>query len=106
MSGGTVRANLEASGSAIVTLVGRHFRVDGELVPYGDLTAQTGTLTGRLASGDPIDNEFYQGGYDRWGDGTSVYTGTITLEYAPEPAATLLAACALATLALLRRRAV
>jgi hypothetical protein len=77
--------------------VGGNFEVDGVPVPYGNLTAETGTLTGILASGDPINNGFWQGG--------GVYTGTITLEYAPEPTQTLLYASALATLALLRRRA-
>jgi len=43
-----------------------------------------------------MDNVSYQGG-------ASGYTGTITL--VPEPTTTLLHACALATLVLLRRRA-
>ena len=77
-----------------------------EPVGYGDLTAQTGTLTGMLGSGDPINNRFYQGGYSAvWRCFIHPCNGTITLEYAPEPSAALLAACALATLVLLRRRA-
>jgi hypothetical protein len=71
MSGGTVVGELFANDSSTITIVGRDFEVDGVPVPYGDLTAQTGTLTGTLASGDPINNVFYQGGGD--------YTGTITL---------------------------
>jgi hypothetical protein len=51
--------------------VGRGFAVDGNPVPYGDLSALTGTLTGTLASGDPVNNVFHQGG--------GFYTGTITL---------------------------
>jgi cysteine-rich repeat protein len=93
MSGGTVQYDLEASGSSTVTISGgtvgsslyaydhsttitiegNGFAVDGEPVPYGDLDAQTGSLTGTLASLDPIDNVFYQGG--------GSYNGTITLVF-------------------------
>jgi hypothetical protein len=44
--------------SSSVTIVGRRFEVDGVPVSYGDLAALTGTLTGTLASGDPVDNSF------------------------------------------------
>jgi hypothetical protein len=71
MSGGTVEDELAADGASTITIVGSGFMVDGMPVPYGDLTALTATLTGTLASGDPIDNVFYQGG--------GSYTGTITL---------------------------
>jgi len=71
MSGGTVGLNLSATGSSTITIVGSNFAVDGSPVPFGDLAAQTGTLTGRLALRDPINNVFQQGGGD--------YTGTITL---------------------------
>jgi hypothetical protein len=63
ISGGTVGGDLRAYGSSSITIVGRNFEVDGALVPYGDLAAQTGTLTGTLASGGSINNVFYQGGY-------------------------------------------
>jgi len=80
MRGGTVNRYLLASGSSVLTIVGRDFKVNGQPVPYGDLTGQTGTLTGTLASGDPINNVFYQGGWT--GDPCSVLnpcTGTLTL---------------------------
>jgi hypothetical protein len=97
MSGGTVGLDLEAwSGS--ITILGRDFEVDGVPARYLVLPAQTGTLSGTLASGDPINNVFYHGGI---GD----YGGLIFLEYAPEPTQALLYAFALVTLALLRRRA-
>jgi hypothetical protein len=54
--------------------------VDGVPVPYGDLTALTGTLTGTLASGEPIDNAFQQGGYG------GNFTGTITVAHEPTTA--------------------
>jgi len=57
--------------SSTVTVVGTGFAVDGSPVPHGDLTTQTGTLTGRLVSGGIINQVFHQGGGD--------YTGTITL---------------------------
>jgi hypothetical protein len=60
--------------------VGHGFEVNDSPVPYGDLTALFGRLTGTLASGEPIDNIFYQGG--------GSYTGTITL--IPEPSTALL----------------
>jgi cysteine-rich repeat protein len=86
MSGGRVDSwGLEASGSGTLTVVGSNFEVDGVPVPYGDLTAQTGTLAGTLASGDAISNPFYQGGYT--GSPCSVTypcSGTITLVEAPQ----------------------
>jgi hypothetical protein len=77
MSGGTVGGDLEAYGSSNIIFIGSDFMVDGVPVPYGDLSALTGTLTSTLASGDAISNVFYQGGY------SSTYTGTITLVPAP-----------------------
>jgi hypothetical protein len=78
ISGGTVGDDLYASDSSTITIAGWDFAVDGSPVPYGDLTALTGTLTGTLMSGDPIDNEFYQGG--------GSYSGTITLVQSLLPA--------------------
>jgi hypothetical protein len=68
-------------------------------VPYGDLTELTGTLTGTLASGAPINNVFYQGGYDH---GNWQATGTIRL--VPEPSTALLLALGLVGIAVGRRR--
>ena len=74
-------------------MVGAGFEVDGIPVPYGDLTALTGTLTGTLLSGDSL--------YAEFGQGSSYYTGTITL--VPEPTTALLLGIGLAGLALRRR---
>lgn len=64
-------------------------------MPYGDLTALNGILTGTLILGDPLDLWFSQGG--------GSYTGTITL--VPEPATGLLFGLGLAGLALRRQLA-
>jgi hypothetical protein len=74
--------------------------VDGSPVPYGDLAAVYGTLTGTLTSGDAIDNIFYQGGFD--GGGEFVATGTIRL--VPEPETALLLVLGLTGLAVGGRR--
>jgi hypothetical protein len=60
MSGGTA-SRFVASDSSTIMIVGSGFAVDGVPVPYGDLAADSGTLTGTLASGDPIDSIFYRG---------------------------------------------
>ena len=98
ISGGVIVGGLGAAGSSIITIEGTDFKVDDASVPFGNLSAETGRLTGTLASGELIDTYFSQG----QGEG-AYYAGTITL--VPEPTAELLYACALATLALLRRRA-
>ena len=101
-SGGTVDGELIAfHEDCLLEIVGTGFAVDGVPVPYGDMSATEGSLTGVLDSGHALDNVFVQGGGYRPGVGN--YNGTITL--VPEPTQTLLGACALATLALLRRRA-
>jgi len=87
---GGALAGVGAVNSSIITIEGSDFEVNGAPVPYGDLAAETGTLTGTLASGDPIDYYFYQGG----GEG-AYYTGTITLVEAPEPSTVLLQGSAL-----------
>jgi hypothetical protein len=96
INGGIVRG-LGATHSSVIKIEGSGFEVDGVPVPYGDLTAETGTLTGTLASGDPVEYFFYQGQA-----GGAFYTGTISLvEYVPEPSTAALQACALLALALL-----
>jgi len=62
MSGGTVGGDVVADDTSTIIFVGTDFMVDGTPVPYGDLTAGAGTLTGTLASGDPINNVFEGGG--------------------------------------------
>jgi hypothetical protein len=81
MSGGCVACAPDADGdllaydSSTITLIGTNFMVDGIPVPYGDLSALTGTLTGILFSGDALSADFFQGG--------GSYTGIIRL--VPEP---------------------
>jgi len=94
MSGGWVAEGLRALDSSTITIVGYDFAVNGVPVPYGDLTDPVGRLTGTLASGETIDNIFYQGDGD--------YTGTIRL--VPEPSTGLLLGLGLAGLALFHRR--
>jgi len=70
MSGGSVEDYFWAVGSSSITIVGSNFMVDtgsGPVpVPYGDLTA----LTGTLASSGTLNNLFYQGGHGGWATGT------------------------------------
>jgi hypothetical protein len=95
-SGGTVDGELSPyHEGCLLEIVGSGFAVDGVPVPYGDLSATAGWLTGVLESGHTVENGFVQGGEH----------GTIRLVPTPEPTQTLLCACALVTLALLRRRA-
>jgi hypothetical protein len=49
---------LGAYHDATVTIVGSGFAVDGVPVPFGDLTAMSGTLTGTLQSGEALDLPF------------------------------------------------
>jgi hypothetical protein len=85
---------LWAFDSSTLTIVGYNFAVDGSPVPYGDLTALTGTLTGTLDSGESIESFFEQGG--------GSYTGII--ELVPEPSTALLLALGLGGIAAGRRR--
>jgi hypothetical protein len=98
MKGGLVAGALVANDACKMTITGSGFAVDGVPVPYGDLTAPKGRLTGILESGDFIDNDFYQNDAD--------HNGTITLKSAPEPSTDILGACAVASLAWLRRAGV
>ena len=67
--------------------------IDGIPVPYSDISALTGTLTGTLTSGDSLNNVFHQGG--------GGFDGTIRL--VPEPTTALLLGFGLAGLAVRRR---
>lgn len=71
LEGGTIQNDLLAYANSRILVSGSGFAVDGSPVPYGPLVAEVGHLTGTLDSGDPIDNDFVQGG--------SVYTGDIIL---------------------------
>jgi hypothetical protein len=74
--------------------MGYGFEVNDSPVPYGDISELFGRLTGTLASGESLDNIFYQGG--------GGYTGTIRL--IPEPSTGLLLGLGLTGLALFHRR--
>ncbi len=95
LSGGTVDM-LYAADSALIEILGNSFTVDGVPVPYGDLSAQSGTIQGVFNSGTPFSNTFFQGGYG------STYTGTIRL--VPEPNTALLVSLGLVGLAARRQR--
>jgi hypothetical protein len=98
MSGGSVDDFIYAADNAIIEIVGADFAVDGALVPYGNLTAAVGTLTGTLDSGETVSNTFYQG------DALGFYSGTIRL--IPEPHALLNLVAGVGCLAALPRRRV
>ncbi len=68
--GGYISSELDFWDSAIVTIHGSNFAVNGQAFGYGELTSILGgstgyepdrRLTGTLASGEPIDNFFYIG---------------------------------------------
>lgn len=100
LSGGSIGGEVWAWDSSTITIVGSGFEVNGTPVPFGNLTALTGTLTGTLLFGDSLNNVFRQGGYN---DGSQVYSGTITL--VPEPStAPLVGFGLLGLLAVGRRR--
>ena len=70
ISGGSMSGPIYDANEAIVTIVGSGFAVDGNAVGYGEITSLLGgapedetarRLTGTLASGDPIDTDFYIG---------------------------------------------
>lgn len=104
VSGGTIRNELVADGAATITIVGQGFAVDGVHVPYGDLTALTGTLTGTLASGDPVDNAFFQGGGDHTGTIALAPAGDILVPALSSGGKLALAAALIGSVAMRRRR--
>jgi len=98
VSGGLFNGYLESNECGRITIFGSDFTVNGQSIGYGELTSMLGGvpenepwrhLTGTLASGEPINNDFRIGHY-----------GSIVL--IPEPATILL--LGLGGLALLRKR--
>ncbi len=67
MSGGSVGDEIDVRDNSEVTISGIDFEIDGVPVDYGQITTGsidefgnlTGTLTGVLQSGDPLNNVFY-----------------------------------------------
>ncbi len=82
ISGGTIFSDIIALDSSNIFIFGTNFAVDGVPVGYGPLSFLTGTLTGTLLSGDPIDNYFCHSGCNEIFIDNP--TGLITL--VPEPA--------------------
>lgn len=70
MFGGSMLGELVSGNSAILTVHGSNFAIDGQPFGYGELTSMLGGysydepvrhLTGTLANGETIDNDFYIG---------------------------------------------
>lgn len=75
LSGGNIEGSIyagtewwgpsEPNHTSIITIDGIDFAIDGDSIPYGQYFASdyaSGYLTGTLASGDLLDNDFYIGG--------------------------------------------
>jgi hypothetical protein len=100
ISGGSVGGDLQAYDSSSITIIGAGFAVDGVPVDFGPLAATTGTLTGMLESGEPIENEFcHQGGACpfSWNSADGV------IQLVPEPDAAVLFSVAVLSLLALSR---
>ncbi len=89
ISGGQVGYELWATQNSIMTISGTDFSIDSFSVGYGEITATSGILTGTLASGEIINNNFY------------IYQDA-SIVLVPEPATVLL--LALGGLMLRKRR--
>jgi hypothetical protein len=106
MNGGALGEGWQVlvSNSATFTVTGTDFAVDGSPVAHGDLGAQTGTLTGRLVSGDPIDAVFDQGGSRHTGTITLASSGQLVVPSLSPSGSVLLAAVLLGSALMWRRR--
>ncbi|MEZ4282301.1 MAG: thrombospondin type 3 repeat-containing protein [Myxococcota bacterium] len=61
---GYVPSHLGARDSSRIRLFGSGYSVGGQSIPTGSIGTPTGTLSGTLASGDPINNPFAHRGAD------------------------------------------
>jgi len=92
--GGSIAEDIASNGESTLRIFGADFAVDGSPVPLGAIAALSGTLTGELSDGSPLDVPF-----------TRAETATILLTEVPEPAAAaLLVAGALVLFGAGRRR--
>jgi hypothetical protein len=78
ITGGLLNDDIAATHNGVITIYGSGFNF-----PYGELPISSGILTGVLANGDPINNNF---GILRYGPG---YDGA-SIVLVPEPATVLL----------------
>jgi len=88
IAGGSIVHELVVTDGAIMTIYGSGFAIDGQPVAYGELTSMYGSswstepsrrLTGTLASGEPLDNDFFIGNAAKIVL-TTYYTLTINVE--------------------------
>jgi hypothetical protein len=98
IQGGAVTADLIANHpDGSIRITGTNFAVDGIPIGDGPISAPSGTLTGRLLSGDPIESRFCQRSCPQ-----VYYTGGI-ITLIPEPSTALLLAAGLVSLGVTRR---
>lgn len=91
--GGSIAEDIASNGESTVRIFGADFAVDGSPVPLGPITALSGTLTGELSDGSPLDIPFAR-----------AETATILLTEVPEVAAPLMLAAGILVLLGARRR--
>lgn len=91
ISGGTLGGDIVV-GYGHLEILGTNFAIDGVPVASGPVTQVTGTLTGTLRSGDPIDNAY---------ELSSLEATTLTV---PEPSWLRLQGAVVASLFVLRSR--
>ncbi|MGI9431093.1 MAG: hypothetical protein ACR2PQ_02710 [Myxococcota bacterium] len=91
--GGSIAEDIASNGESTIRIFGADFAVDGSPVPLGPIAALSGTLTGELSDGSPLDNPFARS-----------ETATILLTEVPEVAAPLMLAAGMLVLFAAGRR--
>ncbi len=90
ISGGSIASRFLVFDNAVITIYGSHFAVDGQTVAYGELTSVYGGpwynepsrhLTGTLASGELLDNDFFIGNVAKIV--LTIYYNTLTINLEP-----------------------